>query len=183
MAAWTFLVFLLGVSTSPVSGEPDWGELCDCSPELCEGHEYFFSDIELNWVEAVAECALYGDGDGLVYLARIESRLENNCLLQHASQRGKQAWWWHSGNLFLSPICSKITFYFFVGNDIETEGVYRFLNGSQLAWKADWARDEPNGMDSDGLMLSSYDDHTAGAWADAATDSSYRSRFICETDK
>lgn len=57
-----------------------------------------------------------------------------------------------------------------------------------MEWKADWAwtpggNDEPTGADSDGLMISSHNDHTAGAWADAPIESSYRAKFICEKNK
>ena len=57
-----------------------------------------------------------------------------------------------------------------------------------MDWKADWAwtpggNDEPTGADSDGLMISSYNDHTAGAWADAPIESCYRAKFICEKNK
>ena len=75
--------------------EQNWVELCaDKLPWWFTLHEYHFSDTELNWVEARAECEMYGDGS---YLVAIENRLENNCLLEHAMEIGEHGWWWHSG--------------------------------------------------------------------------------------
>ena len=58
---------------------------------LC-GQHYLFSDTARDWYEARELCTLYGG-----YMARVESRHENNCLVRHAMQEGLHSSWWHSG--------------------------------------------------------------------------------------
>ena len=68
---------------------PHWEPLCD------KGHKYLFSEEVANWNDAREMCQLFGG-----YLARIENRHENNCILAYAQTNQLYAWWWHSGNIY-----------------------------------------------------------------------------------
>ena len=67
---------------------PHWEPLCD------KGHKYLFSIETANWNDAREMCQLFGG-----YLARIENRHENNCILGYAMTNGLHDYWWHSGNI------------------------------------------------------------------------------------
>ena len=67
---------------------PHWVRLCD------KGHKYLFSEEAVNWNDARAMCQLLGG-----YLARIENRHENNCILAYAQTNQLHTYWWHSGNI------------------------------------------------------------------------------------
>ena len=94
-----FLIIVLGVGvncfkskelevTSKTSN-PQWEQLCG------KGHQYLFSEDELDWNEAQANCELLGG-----YLVRIEDIHENNCILKYALNNGYQNnYWWTSGKL------------------------------------------------------------------------------------
>merc|ERR1712062_471202 len=64
---------------------PGWENL-NCQP----GHKYLFSEVELSWYGAREECELYGG-----WLLSIGSRQEQNCLLTHAQDNVRHAWYWH----------------------------------------------------------------------------------------
>merc|ERR1712126_424286 len=84
---------------------PHWVSLCD------KGHKYFFSEEAINWNNAREMCQLLGG-----YLARIENRHENNCILAYAQTNQLHSWWWHSGN------------------DVDIEGIYKKDDGSEMQW-------------------------------------------------
>ena len=62
-----------------------------------EGHKYLFSEITHNWVDAAAECELYGG-----WLVNIESLAEQNCLVRYGNTHGLNSWYWTDGNSYLS---------------------------------------------------------------------------------
>ena len=78
------LTLLLAGQQCLANSVPSWVQLC--------GHQYLFSEFTHNWYDARDECRLYGG-----YLARIESRHENNCLVSHAINNGLHHSWWHAG--------------------------------------------------------------------------------------
>merc|ERR1719315_517953 len=102
---------------------PHWVSLCD------KGHKYLFSEDALDWNSAKEMCELLGG-----YLARIENRHENNCLLVHAQNNALHQWWWHSGN------------------DVQTEGYYVLDEGTEMQWVSNFCY--MDGANQDALMLS-----------------------------
>ena len=67
---------------------PHWEPLCE------KGHEYLFSEESTGWDSAREMCQLLGG-----YLARIENRHENNCILGYTMTNGLHDYWWHSGKI------------------------------------------------------------------------------------
>ena len=68
---------------------PQWVDL-----ECEAGHKYLFSEITLNFEDAMGECGLYGG-----WLVSIGGQAEQNCLLRHGRSQGYDAWYWTDGNL------------------------------------------------------------------------------------
>ena len=67
--------------------------LCRIAMLFQAGHKYLFSDIQLNWEDAMAECQLYGG-----WLVNIGGQIEQNCLVKHGLIQGYDAWYWTDGN-------------------------------------------------------------------------------------
>ena len=84
-----------------------------------EGHKYLFSEIKHNWVDAAAECELYGG-----WLVNIESLAEQNCLVRYGNTHGLNAWYWTDGNLYLSIYMIFKTPMFHSANDIDSRHVW-----------------------------------------------------------
>ena len=61
------------------------------------GHKYLFSDITLNWEDAMAECQLYGG-----WLVNIGGQTEQNCLVRHGRSQGYSANYWIDGKFFVA---------------------------------------------------------------------------------
>lgn len=166
------LVLALGASGESA---PSWVALC--------GKGYLFSDYTETWDEAGADCELYGG-----YLVRIESRHENNCIMRHAVQEDlKHAYWWTSGSR-LENIHTQFTSIIensaqiFLGNNLETRGVWTFENGDDMDWMAGWGHDDPNNMFGTSAITISFNaDPRAGLWFDASTTT--KLNFICEKEK
>merc|ERR1711874_139162 len=126
---------------------PHWVSLCD------KGHSYLFSEDTLDWNSARQMCQLLGG-----YIARIENRHENNCLLVHAQSNGLHQWWMHSGN------------------DIKIKGYYVMEDETEMTWVSNLCR-----IDSGGRSLELNTLHNsvdAGCWSDNPI-TAHR-HYICE---
>eukprot|EP00091_Calanus_sinicus_P012633 TRINITY_DN28316_c0_g1_i1.p1 TRINITY_DN28316_c0_g1~~TRINITY_DN28316_c0_g1_i1.p1 ORF type:complete len:165 (-),score=27.32 TRINITY_DN28316_c0_g1_i1:168-662(-) len=138
------------------STTPHWVTLsCD------SGHKYLFSETEMTWQDARAECKLYGG-----WLVEISGLRENNCLLKYAESVGLQDWWWTGGN------------------DEANEGVFvHDHDGTELEWLSCWASNTDgvegrHGIENNALIFGTYQDYRAGCWYD---DRGYlKWKFICE---
>merc|ERR1712008_594214 len=117
-------------------------------------HEYLFSNNEtIDWNSAREMCELLGG-----YLVRIDNRHENNCLLNYTQHNEMHQYWWTSGN------------------DIRTEGLYEFEDGTEMKWVSNWA--QMDGESQDGVVLSTHNSVYAGSWADGPITNPYH--YICE---
>ena len=76
------------------------------------GHKYLFSDITLNWEDAMAECQLYGG-----WLVSIKRQAEQNCLVRHGRSQGYDTNYWTDGKSvkYLKP------FYYFQYKEYEDQ--------------------------------------------------------------
>merc|ERR1711976_398907 len=126
---------------------PRWESLCD------KGHKYLFSEETVNWNDAREMCQLLGG-----YLARIENRHENNCILAFAQTNQLHTYWWHSGN------------------DVDIEGIYKMDNGSEMQWVSNFCY--MDGAKYDALLIRTYNDVYARCWQDYPI--SHGAHYICE---
>merc|ERR1711935_933446 len=118
-----------------------WEPLCDNLSPNDKQHEYLFSEETIDWNSARKMCKLLGG-----YLVRIDNRHENNCLLKYTQHNEMHQYWWTSGN------------------DIRTEGLYEFEDGTEMKWVSNWA--QMDGAGQDGVVLSTHNSVYAGSWAD-----------------
>merc|ERR1711997_580507 len=75
---------LVIVTLGATEAVPEWQDL-QCQPL----HKYLFSDTSNTWLEAWAQCELYGG-----YLVHIGSQQEQNCLLKYGHSQGYNQWYW-----------------------------------------------------------------------------------------
>ena len=52
-----------------------------------------FSEITHTWIDALAECELYGG-----WLVNIKDWREENCLVRYGVSQGLATWYWTDGN-------------------------------------------------------------------------------------
>merc|ERR1711997_473798 len=139
--------FKLTKSNENKPATPHWEPLCD------KQHQYLFSDESIDWESAREMCELLAG-----YLVRIDNRHENNCLLNCTMNNGIHAWWWTSGN------------------DILTEGLYVFEDGTEMEWVSRWLNTD--GAAQDGIIFNTDNNAYAGSWQDYSITSNMR--YICE---
>ena len=56
------------------------------------GYKYLFSDLEVTWQDAIAECTLYGG-----HLVDVNSQQEHNCLMRYGISQNFNSWFWIDG--------------------------------------------------------------------------------------
>ena len=61
------------------------------------GHKYLFSEATHTWLDAMAECMLYGG-----WLVDVNSLEEHNCLMRFGNSQGFNAWYWTDGNCHIA---------------------------------------------------------------------------------
>merc|ERR1711973_427480 len=60
----------------------------------CErGYKYLYSDLEVTWQDAIAECTLYGG-----HLVDVNSQQEHNCLMRYGISQNFNSWFWIDAN-------------------------------------------------------------------------------------
>merc|ERR1712025_103760 len=147
------LYILLSLIAALIDGSPHWENL-DCEP----GHKYLFSEMKLNWVDAQAECSMYG-----AYLLHIDSLKEQNCLLRHAHN--------NSDNGFEDT-------FFHDGNDIGGQGIWTHAYDGQEMEYIHWYWGTVGSTSDNVLVVSMTNNQYAGMWDDVTETATYK--YICE---
>merc|ERR1711973_6624 len=83
------------VNINSREGGPEWEDL-----ECERGYKYLFSDLEVTWQDAIAECTLYGGS-----LVDVTSPQEHNCLLRYGISKSFNSWFWIDGKQWLMGPC------------------------------------------------------------------------------
>merc|ERR1711973_1023169 len=78
----------VNVNVNSKEGGPEWVDL-----ECERGYKYLFSDLEVTWQDAIAECTLYGG-----HLVDVTSQQEHNCLVRYGRSKGLNTWYWIDAN-------------------------------------------------------------------------------------
>merc|ERR1712168_46442 len=76
------------VNINSRKGGPEWEDL-----ECERGYKYLFSDLEVTWQDAIAECTLYGG-----HLVDVTSQQEHNCLMRYGISQNFNSWFWIDAN-------------------------------------------------------------------------------------
>jgi len=147
MLSMKYFILLFCLIFKAIEAVPEWQDL-QCQPM----HKYLFSDTKNTWLEAWAQCELYGG-----YLVHIGNQQEQNCLLKFGHGEGYKAWYWTDAH------------------EVDTPGVY--IHGSDSN-EVTWFSPKIISYAGDAIMLGIFTDANKGAWYEYPSTS--KQLFICE---